>query len=88
MSDELVNEIALSIDAFIALRIERDTLASELTQGELTELSLGILEIIYRHREQAAAEERAKIVAFLRETIFNCTLADIPSAIEAKEHLK
>ena len=41
-----------------------------------------------RHREAAAAEERAKIVAFLRETIFNCTLADIPSAIEAGEHLK
>jgi len=95
MSDELVNEIALSIDAFIALRIERDTLASELTQGELTELSLGILEIIYRHREQAAAEERAKIVAWLYDeqreyprTEYSGFAAMIAEMISAKEHLK
>ena len=36
----------------------------------------------------AAKKERAAIVAFLRETIFNCTFADIPSAIESGEHLK
>ena len=41
----------------------------------------------YDGRQYDGAEERAKIVAWLRETIFNCTLADIPSAIEAKEHL-
>jgi len=49
------------------------------------------VEAVYCHKcamDLAAAEERAKIVAWLRETIFNCTLADIPSAIEAKEHLK
>jgi hypothetical protein len=40
-------------------------------------------------REQAAAEERAKIVAWLRDTIFNMRVPeDIPAAIEAKEHLK
>ena len=36
----------------------------------------------------AVKKERAAIVAFLRETIFNCTFEDIPSAIEAGEHLK
>ena len=41
----------------------------------------------YDGRRYDGAEERAKIVAWLRETIFNCTLADIPSAIEAEEHL-
>jgi hypothetical protein len=44
--------------------------------------------VVERHRQQGAEQERAKIVAFLRETIFNCTYADIPSAIEACEHLK
>lgn len=38
-----------------------------------------------RHREAAAAEERAKIVAYLRKTFgFDSEAAD---AIEAKEHL-
>jgi hypothetical protein len=47
-----------------------------------------MIQAFARHREQAAAEERAKIVAWLRETIFNCTFENIPDAIEAKEHLK
>lgn len=38
--------------------------------------------------DKAVQEERDRIVAWLRETIFNCELSDIPSAIEAGEHLK
>ncbi len=34
-------------------------------------------------------DERAKIVGWLRETIFNCRVPeDIPAFIEAGEHLK
>lgn len=39
-----------------------------------------------RHREAAAAEERAKIVAWLRYGPSD--VIDIAGAIEAKEHLK
>jgi len=39
-------------------------------------------------KAEGAAEERAKIVAWLRDTIFNMRVLDIPAAIEAKEHLK
>jgi hypothetical protein len=42
--------------------------------------------VVQRHREQAAAEEREKIVAYLRRTFgFDSDCAD---EIEAKEHLK
>lgn len=83
MTSELLNEIALAIDAFITLRVERDTLASELTQDELSEMALGILEITARHR----LEERAKIVAWLKNhdginALWFC------QAIEAGEHLR
>ena len=50
------------------------------------------VEAVYCHKcamDLAAAEERAKIVAWMRETIFNMRVPeDIPEAIEAKEHLK
>lgn len=82
MTSELLNEIALAIDAFITLRVERDTLASELTQDELSEMALGILEITARHR----LEERAKIVAWLRSDEEGEWM--VADAIEAGEHLK
>jgi hypothetical protein len=46
--------------------------------------------VVQRHREQAAAEERAKIVAYLWNIgpEVNMTLYDVADAIEAKEHLK
>lgn len=64
MTSELLNEIALAIDAFITLRVERDTLASELTQDELSEMALGILEITARHRatQLQALAARVKVL--------------------------
>lgn len=51
-----------------------------------------VVEAFARHREQAAAEERAKIVAFLRFGLDDwpdyVAPADIAIAIEEKEHLK
>ncbi len=40
--------------------------------------------VVQRHREQAAAEEREKIVEWLR---YYGTLRKIANKIEAKEHL-
>lgn len=45
-----------------------------------------VVEAFARHREAAAAEERAKIVAWLRYGPSD--VIDIAGAIEAKEHLK
>ena len=42
--------------------------------------------VAQRHREEGAAEERAKIVAWLRHGPSD--VIDIAGAIEAKEHLK
>ena len=84
MTSELLNEIALAIDAFITLRVERDTLASELTQDELSEMALGILEITARHR----LEERAKIVAWLRSNNMSGRWSVLADEIENGEHLK
>jgi len=64
-------------------------------QNELWKMSVNwgnretMTEMIARHREQAAAEERAKIVAWHRTCpphIAHCF--DAADAIEAKEHLK
>jgi len=41
-----------------------------------------------RHREAAAAEERAKIVAWMRASDWRYNDGVISDAIEAKEHLK
>jgi len=48
--------------------------------------------VVQRHREQAAAEERAKIVAYLRNGKIVLSMDGskedvVASAIEAKEHL-
>lgn len=42
---ELVDELALAIDQFLSHQIERDTLACDLTQSELTELATGLAAI-------------------------------------------
>ena len=39
---KLVDELALAIDQFLTHRIERDTLACDLTRAELTELATGL----------------------------------------------
>jgi hypothetical protein len=50
----------------------------------MTDIYEDIRIVVQRHREQAAAEERAKIVAWLYEAGYR----QIAAAIEAKEHLK
>jgi hypothetical protein len=52
----------------------------------MTDIYEDIRIVVQRHREQAAAEERAKIVAYLRDG--NGTEVAVADAIEAKEHLK
>jgi hypothetical protein len=55
----------------------------------MTDIYEDIRIVVQRHREQAAAEERAKIVAWHRTCpphIAHCF--DAADAIEAKEHLK
>ena len=61
----------------------------------MTDIYEDIRIVVQRHREQAAAEERAKIVAWLlneqREyprTEYSGFAAMIAEEIEAKEHLK
>ena len=69
---------------------------TEITQADrdaaaqvLGEMVLGnedrAAQVIARHREQAAAEDRAKIVEYLR---YYGMLRNIAAKIEAKEHLK
>jgi hypothetical protein len=50
----------------------------------MTDIYEDIRIVVQRHREQAAAEERAKIVAWLHEAGYR----QIADKIEAKEHLK
>jgi hypothetical protein len=50
----------------------------------MTDIYEDIRIVVQRHREQAAAEERAKIVAWLERHNFTSLAFDI----EAKEHLK
>ena len=50
--DPLVDELALAIDQFLTHRIERDTLACDLTQDELTELATGIAAIAAMQQAQ------------------------------------
>jgi len=57
----------------------------------VTDIYEDIRIFVQRHREQAAAEERAKIVAYgLGETgaAWSRDVAQFVYAIEAKEHLK
>ena len=57
----------------------------------MTDIYEDIRIFVQRHREQAAAEERAKIVAYgLGETgaAWSRDVAQFVYAIEAKEHLK
>ena len=42
---KLIDELALAIDQFLSHQIERDTLACDLTQDELTELATGLAAI-------------------------------------------
>jgi hypothetical protein len=58
----------------------------------MTDIYEDIRIVVQRHREQAAAEERAKIVAHLRFGLDDwpdyVAPPDIADIIEAKEHLK
>ena len=60
----------------------------------MTDIYEDIRIVVQRHREQAAAEERAKIVAWLREDDGYMLAGDISyrrdlaAEIEEKEHLK
>ena len=63
---------------------------TEITQADRDAATqYDVVEAFARHREQAAAEERAKIVAWLRSA--DRRLLEAPywaDVIEAKEHLK
>jgi len=52
----------------------------------MTDIYEDIRIVVQRHREQAAAEERAKVVAYLREVWPDGVR--LRDNIEAKEHLK
>jgi hypothetical protein len=58
----------------------------------MTDIYEDIRIVVQRHREQAAAEERAKIVAWLKDIdpyALACGVRHAcANAIEAKEHLK
>ena len=56
----------------------------------MTDIYEDIRIVVQRHREQAAAEEREKVVAYLRNIgpEVNMTQYDAADAIEEKEHLK
>jgi len=54
----------------------------------MTDIYEDIRIVVQRHREQAAAEERAKIVAWMRASDWRYNDGVISDAIEAKEHLK
>jgi hypothetical protein len=54
----------------------------------MTDIYEDIRIVVQRHREQAAAEERAKIVAWMLTYGMLRNLADVADAIKAKEHLK
>jgi hypothetical protein len=54
----------------------------------MTDIYEDIRIVVQRHREQAAAEERAKIVAWLLNDGWSVRLDYVANAIEAKEHLK
>jgi hypothetical protein len=54
----------------------------------MTDIYEDIRIVVQRHREQAAAEERAKIVAWLRSAPYSVYEDEKLKQIEAKEHLK
>lgn len=53
---KLIDELALTIDQFLSHQIERDTLACDLTQDELTELSTGLVAIAAWNTRASDAE--------------------------------
>jgi len=54
----------------------------------MTDIYEDIRIVVQRHREQAAAEEREKVVAWLLDDGWSARMDYVANAIEAKEHLK
>ena len=62
---------------------------TEITQADRDAAAqYDVVEAFARHREQAAAEERAKIVAWIERRYASTISENIVQGIEAEEHLK